>query len=491
MIPYKTSIQLQRKNKQPLYLQLSTQLVEMIKRGVLSPGTRLPGTRSLAALLILHRNTVVMAYDELIAQGWIYVEASRGTFVHSDLPIIQQRQLSETATSFSEKKESGFYFYAKPHLNRKDAIENPEIVLLDEGVPDNRLAPIEVLAKTYRNLVSKSYNLKHLSYGSIYGNKDLREALVTYLNETRGLQITVDNILITRGSQMGMYLAAQLLLKRDSYVVVGATNYRTMDHTCIQAGAKILRVGVDQEGLIVDQIREICRSRSISVVYVTSHHHHPTTVTMSAKRRMDLLVLAQEYQFAILEDDYDYDFHYDNSPILPLASHDINNSVIYTGALCKIVAPAIRIGYLIASKDFIDAAAQLRAIIDRQGDPIVELAMAKMITAGAIHRHTQKALRIYKKRRDFCCALIKERLAKYFKFRVPEGGMAIWLILDSKYDWDIVTAKSLERGLQFSDWKRYDAIGACHNGIRFGFASHTEEEMIVIIAKIVDVMKLL
>ncbi len=488
MFPFKTSISLERKNKQALYLQLSTQLMQLIKAGALSSGIKLPGSRRLADLLGLHRNTVVMAYDELIAQGWICVVPSKGTFVNTDLPIVKQRPLVKGTDTTTRKKIAGFHFYERPNLNRNDVVDVPKILFLDEGVPDNRLAPIETLAKTYRNLVAKAYNRKYLSYGSIYGNNHLRETLVGYLNDTRGLQVTKDNILITRGSQMGMYLATQLLLQKESLVVVGQTNYRTMDHTCEEAGARLLRVAVDEEGIVVNQIAAICQTIRISAVYVTSHHHHPTTVTMSAKRRMELLTLANEHKFAILEDDYDYDFHYDNAPILPLASHDTNNNVIYTGALCKIVAPGIRIGYLVASKDFIDAAAQLRVIIDRQGDSLLELAMSQMINAGDIHRHTQKALRIYKKRRDFCCTLLSEKLSAYFSFQIPEGGMAIWLLLDKKYKWNHVTTEALKHGLQFPDWKRYDALQAGHNGIRFGFASHTEEEMEVIIDKLVIVM---
>ncbi len=492
MLPYKTSIRLDRKSKQALYMQISMQLMQMIKNGMLQPGTKLPGSRSLASILEVHRTTVVLAYEELMAQGWIGVLASKGTFVHMDLPVTNQRSLVTTKNEMSNAKElSGFSFYKRPHLSRKDVVENAQVLFLDEGVPDNRLAPIDTLAKTYRNLVARSYNRKHLSYGSLYGNKDLREALVVYLNETRGLDSSIDNILITRGSQMGMYLAAQLLLQEGSCIAIGTTNYITMDHTCIEAGAQLLRVAVDEQGIVVSQLATICQSRTINAVYVTSHHHHPTTVTMSAQRRLELLALAKEHSFAIIEDDYDYDFHYDNAPILPLASYDINNNVVYTGALCKIVAPAIRIGYLVAPKDFIDAAARLRAVIDRQGDPLLELSMAHMIKNGDVYRHTKKALRIYKKRRDFCCTLLEKKLSSYFTFQIPEGGMAIWLLLNKKYHWDTVTAIALQHGLQFPDWRRYDAIKAGHNGIRFGFASHTEEEMSMIVEKIERLMEYL
>ena len=139
---------------------------------------------------------------------------------------------------------------------------------------------------------------------------------------------------------------------------------------------------VDENGLDTVRIEAICKKQQIKAVYVTSHHHHPTTVTLSAERRIHLLNLAQKYRFAIIEDDYDYDFNYNHSPILPLASHDTNGNVIYIGSVCKTVAPVFRIGYLIASKEFVNEAANLRRIVDRQGDALLELTFADFIKNG-------------------------------------------------------------------------------------------------------------
>ncbi len=138
---------------------------------------------------------------------------------------------------------------------------------------------------------------------------------------------------------MGIYLSARLLLGEGGIMVVGETNYRSANKVFTEAGGKLERIRVDECGIVTDDVEKICRSRKISGVYVTSHHHHPTTVTLSANRRMHLLELSKKYGFAIVEDDYDYDFHYSNAPILPLASSDTGGNVIYIGALCKIVAP--------------------------------------------------------------------------------------------------------------------------------------------------------
>ena len=132
---------------------------------------------------------------------------------------------------------------------------------------------------------------------------------------------------------MGIYLCSKLLLKKDDYIIVGETNYTSADTTFEQRALQLLRVAVDENGLVTDAIEAICKEKTIKAEYVTSHHHHPTTVTLSAERRIHLLNLAKKYNFAIIEDDYDYDFNYNHSPILPLASHDINGNVIYNESI--------------------------------------------------------------------------------------------------------------------------------------------------------------
>ena len=328
-----------------------------------------------------------------------------------------------------------------------------------------------------------------LAYGSIYGNRELRETLTDYLNESRGLNISAENILITRGSQMGIYLASKLLLTDGKNIIIGKSNYRSANKTFAEAGGKLNRVSVDKNGLVTEEIEALCQQMPIHAVYVTSHHHHLTTVTLSAQRRMHLLELSQRYHFAIIEDDYDYDFHYNNAPILPLASGDSEGNVIYIGALCKIVAPAIRIGYLVAPQDFVDEAARYRRVVDRQGDALLELVMARMIKSGDIQRHSKKALKIYKTRRDLFCTLLKEKLDKYFEFEVPEGGMAVWVKLRKNISWDLVREEAIKHDLSLADycWDS-DEQETSKLGMRMGFASSTEDEIQEMIVRLEKTM---
>ncbi len=476
MFPYKTSIQFDRKSNQPLYLQLSNQIIQFIKSQTLLPNTKLPGSRTLAVQLNVHRKTVVACYEELLLQGWVESIPKKGTFIHRNLPELDQQKLHDR-TTVDIKKTAGFSFYKNSILpeNPKTKLEN--VLYLNDGISDGRLTPINDIARTYRRISAKKNVFAHLSYGSTYGNNTLREVLVTYLNETRGLHITKENVLITRGSQMGIWLSSQLLLQKETIIVVGQTNYASADATFLNQNATVKRVSVDENGIVTEEIEQLCQQQQIKAVYVTSHHHHPTTVTLSAKRRIHLLNLARNYNFAIIEDDYDYDFNYNHAPILPLASHDTNGNVIYIGSVCKTVAPVFRVGYLIASKEFVDEAAKLRGFVDRQGDALLELTFAAFIQSGDLDRHIRKVMKIYKQRRDLFCRLLKEELSDFFEFEIPKGGMAVWAKLHDTYAWANVSEVARKHKLEIGQWQRYDLANSGHNFIRIGFASYNEDEL--------------
>lgn len=483
MFPYKTSIQLDRRCNQALYLQLSNQIIQLIKNQTLAPNTKLPGSRTLAEQLNVHRKTIVACYDDLLLQGWVESIPKKGTFVLRNLPVLDKQKL-ENCVAFDMKKNTGFPFYKTAVLPEKPPEKIDDIMCLNDGVSDGRLTPIDEIARIYRRVCAKKKVFEYLSYGTTYGNDTLREVLVSYLNATRGLHISKENILITRGSQMGIWLSSQLLLQKDDIVVVGNTNYDTADSTFLNQKARLERVLVDENGIVTDDIKKLCKRQRIKAVYATSHHHHPTTVTLSAKRRIHLLNLARKYNFAIIEDDYDYDFNYNHAPILPLASHDTNGNVIYIGSVCKTVAPVFRIGYLIASKEFVDEASKLRSIVDRQGDALLELTFANFIKSGDLDRHIRKVMKIYKKRRDLFCKLLKYELGDFFEFETPKGGMAVWTKLNSNYSWDTLTKVARTFKLEIGDWQRYDSAKLEHNYIRIGFATYNEEEIYELISRL-------
>jgi GntR family transcriptional regulator/MocR family aminotransferase len=472
-----TLIAIEKDNGQPVYLQIANQLMVFIKDGNLQAGHRLPSTRQMADWLQVHRKTVIQAYDELLAQGWLESRTGSGTFVAKHLPEIHPRSLLNGSTkSFNPAHTAGFEFEAMPHLDRP-AICSKHKFHLDDGFPDSRLAPLEELSRAYRSQLLTGNPYVRLGYGETTGALWLRQVLASYLNDTRGLKITPENVLITRGTVMGLYLSCTAFIQPGDNVVVGELNYNGANMNFIQAGANLLKIPVDDQGIVVEELAAICRKKRVRMVYVTSHHFYPTTTALRADRRIELLRLAEQYGFIIFEDDYDYDFHYLSKPLLPLASADKAGMVIYCGSFTKTISPAFRVGYVVASENVIRHLAMLRRIVDRQGDILLENAIAELVQNGIIQRYLRKAVRTYKQRRDVFCELLKTYLSDYVQFQVPVGGMAVWTHFNPDINLNIVTQKALEHELYFSAGFRNDAASPLLNATRLGFASSTPEEL--------------
>jgi GntR family transcriptional regulator/MocR family aminotransferase len=425
-IPFKNVILLDRLSGTPVYLQIARQMINAIQRGLLTKGVKLPGTRLLAEMLEVHRKTVVAAYDELDAQGWIETLPNKGTFITKKSPTSDAIPLEFSAQDLiSYPKQTGFSFDQSMLLDRPVSVSNVDLEFTD-GLPDVRLAPMDKLAKTYSSVLKRNNNRKYLSYSHVEGNAYFREKLAIYLNNTRGLHISKENIITTRGIQMGIYLSSMLLIKKGDNVVVGNLSYYVANMIFQQAGANILSVPVDDQGISVEAVRQLCEKTRIRMLYITPHHHYPTTVTLSAERRVELLTLSVKYGFIILEDDHDYDFHYNSSPVLPLASADSAGMVVYVGSFCKALAPGLRSGYIVAPENLITELGKFRRIIDRQGDLMMEQALGELLDEGEIQRHIKKAQKVYHQRRDLLTELLRENLSDYLSFKSPPGGLAIW-----------------------------------------------------------------
>lgn len=476
MLPYKSLIQIDRNIPVTIYIQVCNSFISLITNGTLQPSDILPSSRILAELIGINRNTVKLAYEELISQGWAESVERKGVFVLSKLPVISKNKLPETNKNSS--KEESFLWTNKFKEARPVRNFQKAGLSIDDGFPDVRLAPVDQLMREYRSLSKKFYGKNFLKYGSSKGSEHLRISISNYLSNTRGLAVSSENILITKGSQMGIYLTAQLLLNPSDVVAVGTSNYSYADDTFKYAGASLVRIPVDANGMDIDYLEEILQKQKIKVVYIIPHHHFPTTVTLSMERRLKLLNLAREFRFAIIEDDYDFDYHYENKPYLPLASIDHNHNVVYIGSISKTFAPALRIGFMTGPSVFIDAVASLRELIDKQGDTLLEDAFSVLFNNGEMERHFRKSLKIYKQRRNVFCDILQSEFRDTIEFEIPEGGLAIWSHFDSKIDLVKMSENALKNGLSIDNGKFYKNESFVTNAMRLGFASLEEKEMV-------------
>ena len=463
MLPYKSLLTIKRASEMPVYLQIVKGMIDEISNGRIGPGTRLPSSRKLAAWLKVHRKTIVAAYAELEAQGWIESRSTAGTFVNDQLPIRQPVSLLPDKSAGGQSSQTKVPDIRHPYQ-------------FDDGAPDIRLAPLNALAREYSSLLRNRHFIRSLNYSEeLKGDPKLRQALAAYFRDTRGINVPIDSILVTRGSVMAFYLYLSAMLQKGDLVAVGKPGYWAFNEIVSIHHGQLISMPVDDQGLDIECLEEHCRSHSIKLVYVVSHHHHPTTVTLSPERRLKLLQLAEEYDFMILEDDYDYDFHYNSSPVLPLASLPHRGRVIYVGSFSKTVAPGLRTGFLVGSPELVEKLANIRRFIDRMGDFTLERAISHLLESGEIRRHLNKSLQAYRKRRDLLCDLLQSRLSDVISFNKPEGGMAVWTRFSDDINLHELTRQVSKQGLYISPPEKYNT-GLKHH-TRLGFAAMNEQEI--------------
>lgn len=465
---YARLIKLQ-KNSTPLYEQILEQTIRLISSGLLPADLKLPGTRKLAELWGVNRQTVIAAFDELLLQGWIATVPGGGTYICAygqDNPTRFEMKNDKSETlSLGHAAIPMSGTLPKPVLQKYH---------LDDGLPDPALAPVKELQRAYKTALQKTTNL--YGYADLQGSPVLREALVPYLLKTRGLKVTPAQILITRGVTQALYLAVNSFINPGDHVAVPALNWAVGNTTFTLKGAHIHLIKLDEYGLDAAHLQQIAERYPLKMLYLTPHHQYPTTVIMPATRRVQVLELAQRYAFRIFEDDYDYDFHYAGLPLMPLAAAGHQGTVLYAGSFTKALSPAFRVGYLVATTEQIQHMSALRRLVDRQGDPLLELALAELLQTDIILRSIRKALKTYSQRRTLFANLLKHHFGDLLTYDLPEGGLSIWTKFDASIDLPGTAEKALTKNLYISDGTQFN-LDRHHQATRLGFASSTEHEL--------------
>lgn len=480
---FKQLISFDKSIEQPVYIQVAQQIINAIQRGFLAKGTRLPGTRILSQALKVHRNTAVAIYDELAAQGWVEIMPNKGTFVLDPVlkKVKSKTDFKEINQAYTFAKTTGFPFQKSLHLASTIQATNAKYTIND-GKPDLRLHPVNQFTRWYsaamkRKTLIKKWNRPNESSYSLFQTQ-----LCNYLNATRGFHISPKNLISTRSSEMSLYIVSQLLIKQNDVILVGNLSNYASNMIFQQAGATIKTVPVDANGLDIAYIKKHFVKGSIRFVYACSHRDYPTMVTLSAKRRLELVQLAKEFGFAIIEDDYDYDFQFEGSTMLPMASADVSGMVIYLGKLGQSLFPSFQTGFVIAPENLISEAKNYLELLDKQGDLIQEQMLSELINEGEIYRLMKKNIVTYKQRRDCLSELLIQYFSKTAEWQIPSGGLAIWLQFKKQISL-VKLAKEAEKNDLFLPKKiLFQDKNTC--AIRFGFGHLDTKEMAIVISKL-------
>ncbi|HMN30813.1 MAG TPA: PLP-dependent aminotransferase family protein [Caldilineaceae bacterium] len=473
-----------------LYQQLYNNLRTAILTRRLGPGTKLPATRQLASELGLARNTVVSAFEQLFAEGYLDSRTGDGTYVSHAVPDERLTVSARSATGRAAGHK------ANPALAQATiAVAGARLgVWSEDSTPQpfrpDMLAldhfPVDIWAR----LASRRWRnpgIELLGYGDPAGYPPLRAAVAAYLGASRGVRCTADQVLITTGAQLGLDLAIRTLLNPGDQVWVENPGYRGMRGALIALGAAMVPVPVDQEGIQVEE--GIALAPTARAVYVTPSHQYPTGAVLSLARRLALLEWAQRTGAWIIEDDYDSEYRYTGRPLSSLQGLDSAERVIYIGTFSKVLFPALRLGYLVLPAGLVEPFKRTRALCDRQAATVDQAVLTDFIEEGHFARHIRRMRQLYADRQTTLVRALHRLAPGWLEVENVEAGLHIVGWLPPGVDDHEVGRLMAAAGLETQLVSRDALTALARGGLLLGFAGLTHEQIEWGVAQLVPVLR--
>lgn len=462
----------------PLYQRIADSIRQDVLSGRLRRGERVPSTRALARELRVNRNTVAQAFEQLIAEGFLEGRHGSGTFVARELP---QAQFSPSAPrpNYSQLKRVALAnsptppaFYARI-MSPDGPLPLPGIDIdLRHGLPDVQAFPL----RQWRRMVGNQLLVARrdrMNYGSAYGLVELRKAIAAYLGRARGIDCTHRNVLITSGSQQGLWLTASLLAGPSDRVMLEDPGYLGARSVLSSLGARIVPVPVDGEGASPEAVTAAVKQEvAPKLLYLTPSHQYPTGVTLGAARRMELLDLAARHGFMIVEDDYDSEFRYEGRPVRALAGIDSAGVVCYLGSFSKVMYPGLRVGYVVGPQWLIDAMVAMKWHVDFMPAMLESAALAQFIEEGHFERHLRRMRALYAEKRKVLVGALQRYLPGALAEPVPPGGMKLVINVPRQLGREEALQRAASAGIRLMDPGHcYMDAARAPNRLVVGFAS--------------------
>ncbi len=416
---------------------LARQIYQTVRSAILSgelrEGSRLPATRELMRDLNVSRNTVLSAYDQLLAEGYVVGRVGSGTYVAPALPEATLRSVGAS------------------HPRPLPDTTSPRLSAYGQRLQEESIAPLWTLGQSYGLLYDFRYgvpaveefphevwrrllmrraraaSIRSLEYGPHEGYPPLREAIALYVQRVRGVVCEPEQVLVVNGSQQAVDLVARVLLDPGDRVVIEEPHYPGARRVFLAAGAQLIIVPVDPEGLVVDTLPRIAPSARLA--YVTPSHQFPSGAILSLRRRLTLLAWAKENHVYILEDDYDSEYRYEARPVEALQGLDRSGSVIYMGTFSKVLFPALRLGYLVLPELLVRPFRVAKWLTDRHTSTLWQEVLTDFIREGHFERHVHRARVRNAARRAALLEALTQHLGKYVEVVGANAGdhLLAWL----------------------------------------------------------------
>ncbi len=438
-----------------------------VASGGLAAGEWLPSVRKLGATFGVHRHTVEVAIDALVAEGLLETEPRRG------VRVVVSREPARGRLP-SSKAPHRFQLVRGAEASAEDVLSDlpPNVICLHAATPDVSLLPAAELRAAYARALRRPSALS-LGIPALRGHPELRAEIARYLRRARGL--VADDVLLTHGSQEAIALAAETLVAPGDRVLVENPGYLPAFEVFRDRGAVLVPLALDAQGVRVDELARALEARSPRLVYLTPNHQYPTTATLATPRRAEILSLTRRAGVPILEDDYDHEYHYRGEPQAPLAAWQGAAHVLYVGTLSKLVAPGVRIGFAAGAEAVLGAMARRRRLVTRGNDGVTQAAMADWMSDGGFERHVRRARRVYLGRRDAALAAL-ERAARRVPLEIhaPDGGLAVWTVWP-EHDVATLARQALAAGVVTLPESALRVEGTGH-GIRLAFGAVSSDD---------------
>ncbi len=449
---------------------LHGQLKAAILEGRLRPGLRLPATRVLASNYGVSRNTAIATYDLLLSEGYITTRHGAGTYVADVVPRVT-RLARQQKSSSKRTRQLGEFWQRSLHVDGSPA-PGPVRYQFRLGLPDVSKFPMptwrRLSARALRNFARQAPVSETAA-----GRPALREAIAKHVSFARAVACDAADIVVTSGAQQAFDLLARILLTpKRNVVAMEDPGYQRARMAFMAAGAKVVPVPVDEEGLIVEKL-----PATASIIYVTPSHQFPTGAVMSPRRRAELLAFASAHDVAIVEDDYDAEFRFGVRPLDALQTLDRAGSVFYVGTFSKSLFPDLRLGFVAAPAWAQPALLAAKHYADGQCSPLLQETLASFIGEGHLARHVRRMRQVYSGRREALLDGLDKYLSAHLVPVPSAAGLHLAAFTRAPVDAGKIVERAAREGTGVYSLSRFQIGRTGRSGLVFGYSSLTEREI--------------
>ena len=480
---FELDLKVAKKGSRDASRDLCSQLRQAIVEGRLTRGVRLPATRKAGHYFGVARNTAAKVYEQLLSEGFLVARQGSGTFVASRIPSVPRSVARSHSTPAYPLNE----FWLRPDVSSamgfwRDQADGPSpgraVTRIDfrPGLVDWKRFPFDVFRRVSARQL-RGLERKPPSNRSPQGNQGsyaLRAAIAKHIAVTRAVACQPEDIVVTSGAQQAFDLLARILVTPgQTTVAIEDPHYPPMRVAFAAAGAKVESVGVDGEGLIVDQL-----PRDGRVISICPSHQFPLGVTMSVRRRKELLDFAAKHGAVIVEDDYDGEFRFEGSPLPALRTSDAANSVFYVGTFSKCMLPALRLGFIVAPAWAMRTLVAAKNCLDWHSPTPIQHAVASFIAEGHLTRHVRTMGKVYGARRQLLLKLLRESLSDWLTPLPSFYGMHLTALARRSIDLDAVTRVLVTQGVGIHTLDRYYINRTSDSGLVLGYGAAESRDIV-------------